>query len=116
MENKLVHTVPTHIEVKDKVVLGLDFQQFCWLFIGLCLSAVLYNSLLFGLPFLLKLGLAALISGFTLALAVIKPQGDSLLDWLFDRWHYRYRATCAIYGLWELQETEKELSEAEYIR
>jgi hypothetical protein len=108
MAAKFTHTVPTHLEVKDKVFWGLDFHQFMWLFTGLGLAAFLYNVALLGLPVFLKLAITGLVVAIVLALVLVKPNGDSLSDWLFDRFYYYYSPQAAIYGLVELVELEIE--------
>src|SRR5690348_6826149 len=106
MTSKFTHTVPTHLEVKDKIFLGLDFHQFMWLFTGLGVAAFLYNVVLFGWPVVLKLLITGLFISSVLALVLIKPNGDSLADWLFDRFFFFYSPQAAFYGLLELSETE----------
>lgn len=106
MTTRFTHTVPTHLEVKDKVFLGLDFYQFMWLFTGLGVAAFLYNVVLFGWPVVLKLLITGLVISSVLALVLLKPNGDSLSDWLFDRFFFFYSPQAAFYGLLELSEIE----------
>lgn len=110
MSTKLSHTVPTHLEVKDKVFLGLEFYQFTWLFAGLGLAAFLYNAALVSWPVILKLAASGLVISIVLALVLIRPNGDSLSDWLFDRLYYFYSPQAAFYGLLELADPENESS------
>ncbi|HEX2916230.1 MAG TPA: hypothetical protein VH186_36050 [Chloroflexia bacterium] len=110
MQEKLEHTVPTHIDVRDKSFFGLDFQQFMWLFIGLSCTALIYNIALAGMPVIIRLALSALITGIILALVLIRPDDHSLADWLFDRLYFYYSPQSALFRLQEiyLDDTEDE--------
>lgn len=75
------HEVPTHLNVEDRVLLGLTVRQFLYLLVGCSASYALWGQLSsFGAP--IRVGCVALCVGLTLAFALLQPAGRPLEEWL----------------------------------
>jgi hypothetical protein len=75
------HEIPTHVNVEDKAILGLTMRQVMEIMTGLSAAYGLWNQFP-DLPLALRMVLAL---GFLLAItvvALIRPLGRPLEDWL----------------------------------
>ena len=81
------HEIPTHLNVEDKAFFGLAVRQVMVLTVGLAAGYGLWTGWP-ALPPLLRGGLAA--AGLLLAalLALVRPHGRGLEEWLFVALHY----------------------------
>jgi len=81
------HEIPTHLNVEDKAFFGLAVRQVMVLTVGLAAGYGLWTGWP-DLPPLLHGGLAA--GGLLLAalLALVRPHGRGLEEWLFVALHY----------------------------
>jgi hypothetical protein len=75
------HEVPTHLNVEDKVLFGLTVRQFLYLLVGSSASYTLWSQLA-GLGDVLRMAGVTLCVGVTLALALLRPAGRLLEEWL----------------------------------
>ncbi len=98
----LTHEIPTHLEVEDRPFFGLTFRQFTILALGLGGLAFLYNYGLGWLPDPLRLVLTLVAATLGLVFTLVKLEGLSLLDWLFERVLFIFQPHEAIYGIAEL--------------
>jgi hypothetical protein len=75
------HEVPTHLNVEDKLLLGLTARQFLYLLVGTSASYTLWEQT----PWLgeaLRLVMIAICVGTTLAFALWRPSDRPLEEWL----------------------------------
>jgi hypothetical protein len=81
------HEIPTHLNVEDKAFFGLAVRQVMVLTVGLAAGYGLWTGWPYLLP-LLRGGIAA--AGLLLAvlLALVRPHGRGLEEWLFVAVHY----------------------------
>ena len=75
------HEVPTHLNVEDKVFLGLSVRQFLYILVG---SSICYSIWDQTAPLgdALRVPLAAFGVVVTLAFALLRPAGRPLEEWL----------------------------------
>jgi PrgI family protein len=75
------HEVPTHLNVEDKILLGLTARQFLYLLVGSSTTYLVWDqSTSFGqLPRLVLAGVLVLI---TLVFALLRPAGRAPEEWL----------------------------------
>jgi hypothetical protein len=75
------HEVPTHLNVEDKIVLGLSVRQLLYLLVGSSASYSLWEqtAALGDLP---RVSVVAISVGTTLAFALLHPAGRPLEEWL----------------------------------
>jgi hypothetical protein len=73
------HEVPTHLDVEDRVLLGLSVRQFLYLLVGSSASYTLWQQSELTGP--LRLALVALTACITLAFALVRPDGRALEEW-----------------------------------
>ena len=76
------HEIPTHLNVEDKAFYGLSARQATYLIVGISGSYGLWNQwphLAVGLRLALALGCLAVAA----ALALLRPHGRGLEDWVF---------------------------------
>ena len=81
------HEIPTHLNVEDKALFGLSVRQVMFLTVGLSLAYGLWNQLP-DLILPLRLGLAALAFIPLVAVALLRPGGRPLEEWVFVAIHY----------------------------
>src|SRR5262245_29869701 len=75
------HEVPTHLNVEDKVLLGLTVRQFLYVLVGCSAAYALWDQL--GSSALgARLIAAGLCAALSLALALMRPAGRALEEWL----------------------------------
>jgi hypothetical protein len=76
------HEIPTHLNVEDKLLLGLTMRQFLYVLVG---SSVAYNlwEQTVDLPSPLHVAIPALCALTALAMALLRPFGRPLEEWLF---------------------------------
>jgi hypothetical protein len=75
------HEVPTHLDVEDKVLLGLSVRQFLYMLVGSSGSYTLWEQST-GLLEPLRFALVAVGTSITLAFALLRPAGRPLEEWL----------------------------------
>ena len=83
----LRHEIPTHLGVEDKAFYGLSVRQFTYLTVGLAGTYGLWQQWP-ELPLALRLGLALACLLLALAVALLRPHGRGLEEWLFVLSHY----------------------------
>ncbi len=76
------HEIPTHLNVEDKAFYGLSARQATYLIIGISGSYGLWNQWPH-LPIGLRLALAFGCLAVTAALALARPYGRGIEDWIF---------------------------------
>src|SRR3954471_4988247 len=81
------HEIPTHLNVEDKAFLGLAVRQVMVLTVGLAAGYGLWTGWP-DLPPLLRGGLAAVGLLLAAVLALVRPHGRGLEEWLFVALHY----------------------------
>jgi len=81
------HEVPTHLNVEDKLVLGLTPRQAAYLLAGVAGGAALWQSLA-AAPAGLRLGVAAACVLVAVALTWVRPLGRALDEWAFAVAHH----------------------------
>lgn len=75
------HEVPTHLNVEDKVLLGLTVRQFLYLLVGSSATYALWDQLaMTALP--LRVGVAACCALVTLAFALLRLADRPLEEWV----------------------------------
>lgn len=79
---RLIHQVPTHLDVEDHVLLGLTGKQVMRLVAGGSLAYALWDGNA-DAAFALRAGLTALCLLATLAFALIRPSRRPLEAWVF---------------------------------
>jgi hypothetical protein len=75
------HEVPTHLNVEDRVLFGLTARQFLYVLVGASASYELWEQALW-LGDVLRTASVAVCLGMTLALALVRPAGRPLEEWL----------------------------------
>jgi|SRR5579859_745520 len=75
------HEVPTHLDVEDKVLLGLTVRQFLYLLVGSSASYALWDQAATVGDGLRGAGVGICIAT-TLAFALLRPAGRALEEWL----------------------------------
>jgi len=81
------HEIPTHLAVEDRLVLGLSARQAMYLIAAVAGGYSAWNEATAAPPEL-RLGLAALCLLLGAALALVRPGGRGLDEWLFVVLHY----------------------------
>jgi hypothetical protein len=87
------HEVPTHLDVEDKVLLGLSVRQFLYLLVGSSAAYTLWEQPALMEP--LRLGLVTASVCLTLAFALLRPAGRTLEEWLAAALVYAASARCS---------------------
>jgi hypothetical protein len=75
------HEVPTHLNVEDKLMLGLTVRQFLYLLVGSSASYALWGQT-HAAGDLARGALVAGCAAITLAFALLRPSGRPLEEWL----------------------------------
>jgi hypothetical protein len=75
------HEVPTHLNVEDKVLLGLTVRQFLYLLVGSSASYSVWNQTAELFP-PLHVMLSVVCLGLTVAFALLRPAQRPLEEWL----------------------------------
>jgi hypothetical protein len=75
------HEVPTHLNVEDKIVLGLSVRQFLYMLVGSSASYTLWQQAT-ATGDVVRVSLVALSLAATLAFALLRPGGRPLEEWL----------------------------------
>lgn len=75
------HEVPTHLNVEDRLLLGLTVRQFLYVVVGCSASYSLWDQLS-DTPTLLRGAAVVAAVLLTLAFTLIKPGGRSIEEWL----------------------------------
>src|SRR5215216_6170858 len=77
---RLHHEVPTHLNVEDKVLLGLTVRQFLHVLMGSSASYAVWQQCA-ALSEPLRVAAVTLSVGVTLAFALLRPAGRPLEEW-----------------------------------
>ena len=93
---RAIHTLPTHLGVRDPVLWGLDEMQLARLAAGVLLAALITRQAL--LPFGVRLGAAGLVLGCALACALVSIEGRSLEAWLLAVGRYAARPRTLVWA------------------
>jgi PrgI family protein len=75
------HEVPTHLNVEDKVVLGLTVRQFLYLLVGSSATYTIWGQT-DGLPAVLRVGVGVICVLLTLSFALVRLADRPLEEWL----------------------------------
>ena len=75
------HEVPTHLNVEDRIMLGLTVRQLLYLLVGSSAVYTLWEQTA-GLAGPVHVALAALSGAVTLGFALLRPAGRGLEEWL----------------------------------
>jgi hypothetical protein len=76
------HEVPTHLNVEDKVLFGLTVRQFLYVLVGSSATYTMWDqSASLGIA-ALRVCLAVVCVGTTLAFALLRPADRPLEEWL----------------------------------
>jgi len=102
------HEIPTHLNVEDRAIYGLTIRQVMYLTVGAAGGYALWNQwpglpLAFRGVIVLPCLLAALI------LALVRPYGRGLDEWLFVALHHLAVARASVWRPREIHPTGSEL-------
>jgi len=75
------HEIPTHLNVEDKLLLGLTARQFLYVLVGTSLSYGMWNQL-FDAPPVLRVTIVAACLLAAAAMALLRPLDRPLEEWL----------------------------------
>ena len=87
MAPRMAHEIPTHLNVQDRLFLGLTARQALFLMVGLSAGYGLWEQCQMLLP-PLRLGLAAVCVLTTAVFALWQPGRRPLEEWCFAALHY----------------------------
>ena len=90
------HEIPTHLNVEDKAFFGLAVRQVMVLTVGLSAGYGLWTGWP-ELPVALRTALALLGLSLAAILALVRPHGRGLEDWLFVVLHYHRTPRIAVW-------------------
>ena len=90
------HEIPTHLNVEDKAFFGLSVRQVMVLTVGLS-TAYGFWTRWPEVSSALRAALAVIPLDFALTLALVRPHGRGLEDWLFVVLHYLRTPRVAIW-------------------
>lgn len=90
------HEIPTHLGVEDKAYFGLSVRQVMVLTIGCSAAYALWNQWP-STPMALRLGVAAVTVLLSLVLALLRPAGRGLEEWVFVALHYALLPKTTVY-------------------
>jgi PrgI family protein len=74
------HEIPTHLDVEDKLLFGLTARQFLYLVVGCSLAYGAWQQPLLAPG--LRLGVAAACGLVAVAVALLRPLGRPLEEWI----------------------------------
>jgi uncharacterized membrane protein YfcA len=98
------HEIPTHLGVEDKAFLGLSIRQAMYLALGA--SASYWTTQSLSLSELPRLALAGAIGVLALALALVRPGGRGLDEWLVVLLRFLARPRRATWRVREPRESD----------
>jgi hypothetical protein len=75
------HEIPTHLDVEDKLLFGLTMRQFLYVVVGCSIAYGLWERTA-GVPDGLRLSATAVCLIVAIALALLRPFGRPLEEWL----------------------------------
>src|SRR5438067_427401 len=75
------HEIPTHLNVEDKLLFGLTARQFLYVLSGASAAYGIWEQLI-AAPQPLRVALAALCLLVAAAVALVRPYGRPLEEWL----------------------------------
>lgn len=95
----LRHEIPTHLDVQDKVLLGLTARQAMHLLIGLAAAAFVWTHLSSGdvLPLAARLAAAACWLCAAVVAALVRPHGRGVEEWAVVVLRYLATPRCAVW-------------------
>jgi PrgI family protein len=82
------HEIPTHLNVEDKLLLGLSVRQFTVLLAGASAAYGVWSGSPGSWPAPLLYGLVAVVALTSAGLAFVRPLGRGLEEWAFALAHY----------------------------
>ncbi len=98
------HEIPTHLNIEDRALYGLTIRQVMYLIVGAAGGYELWNQWP-ALPLLVRALLVAQPLVLALIVALLRPHGRSLDDWLFVALHH---VTVPKVSVWRPCEPEPE--------
>jgi hypothetical protein len=75
------HEIPTHLDVEDKLLFGLTMRQFLYIVVGSSIAYGLWERTA-SAPDALRLSATAVCVIVAIALALVRPFGRPLEEWL----------------------------------
>ena len=75
------HEIPTHLNVEDKLLFGLTMRQFLYVLVGSSIAYGLWDQTV-ELPSTLHVAIPALTLVLALVIALLRPFGRPLEEWL----------------------------------
>ena len=81
------HEIPTHLNVEDRAIYGLTIRQVMYLIVGGAGGYALWNQWP-GLPLVLRGVLVAPCLLLAIIVALVRPYGRGLDEWLFVALHH----------------------------
>jgi PrgI family protein len=75
------HEIPTHLDVEDKLLLGLTMRQFLYVLVGSSGAYGLWEQSV-SAPLAVRLAMAGACLIVAVALALLRPLGRPLEEWL----------------------------------
>ncbi len=107
------HEIPTHLNVEDKAFFGLSVRQLMEVIVGLSTSSWLWNQWPDLAPSL-RLGLAGACLVIAAALALVRPAGRALEEWVFVVLHYALTPKASVWCPCEPDELVSQASAADW--
>ena len=107
------HEIPTHLNVEDKAFFGLSVRQLMEVIVGLSTSYWLWNQWPELAPSV-RLGLAGACLVVTAALALVRPAGRALEEWVFVVLHYAVTPKSSVWCPCALDELASQASAADW--
>jgi hypothetical protein len=92
------HEIPTHLNVEDKLLFGLTMRQFLYVLVGGSIAYALWDQAA-DLPASLHVALPVLSLLVALALALVRPFGRALEEWLLAGALYVATPRCSSWRL-----------------
>lgn len=112
------HEIPTHLDVQDRLFLGLPPRRALALFGGLACSYALWHQWP-GLPAELRAGLAAACLVLTVAAVLVRPGGRGVEAWVVVALRYATVPKAAVWrplplpSMWPVAPTRRDASAVE---
>jgi hypothetical protein len=75
------HEIPTHLDVQDKLMLGLTVRQFLYLLVGASLAYAAWEQPA-AIPIALRTAIVAGALAVATAVALLRPLGRPLEEWV----------------------------------
>ena len=91
------HEIPTHLDVEDKLLFGLTARQFLYVLMGASTAYALWEQLVTA-PAALRIGVPIVCMLVAVAMALLRPFGRPLEEWLVASLIYSGRPRRATWG------------------